>query len=220
MKKFILQTVAICIVVSMAVYAKAPDVFTVSIGDYKKTYPVVAPQGNKAVKIVYIPDFNDNYQLAYEAAQNLVYKLKESGLLKNIQALVVPGDKANMLATVLFRKLREEKQFDPENQIELCILRSSEKGKIAFSQKYNSITGGNKELRMRPDQADRLKGKTVLIFDDVMSTGGTFEATKALVEKVGCKVAAYACVATEGEERNRFSGKPLLYLVHLPVFKG
>lgn len=220
MKKSLIQLVICGALLAETACAKTPDTYMVTIGNYKQEYPVIAPKGNPAVKIVYVADFNDNFKLGQESARALVQKLKEAKLIHQIQAIVVPGDKANMLATLLYLELLNAKRQENKGQesLEFAILRPTEKGQIAFTQAYNSITGGNKELRMRPDQVARLKDKTVLIFDDVISSGGTISGVAKLVEKIGCKIAAYACVGTEGNEREKFEGKPLFHLTHLPVF--
>ena len=195
---------------------KVPDTFTVKIGNFTKIYDVMAPKGDTKVKIVYISDFCDNIKMAESVSLALVEKLREANLLKDIDVVVLPGDKANMLGTLLFEEIRKAK--GPHETPEFCIFRSAEKAQPLHSVNYSSITGGGKKLHMRKDQAERIVDKRVLIFDDVVSTGGTFHATKALVEKCGCKVVGYACVAVEGDARTTFDGKPLIHLINLPVY--
>jgi adenine/guanine phosphoribosyltransferase-like PRPP-binding protein len=203
-------------VASWAAVNKAPDTFTVKIGNFTKVYDVMAPKGDTKVKIVYISDFCDNIKMAESVSLALVEKLKEADLLKDIDVVVLPGDKANMLGALLFEEIRKAK--GPDETPEFCIFRSAEKAQPLHSVNYASITGGGKKLHMRKDQAERIANKRVLIFDDVVSTGGTFNATKALVEKCGCKVVGYACVAVEGDVRTNFDGKPLINLINLPVY--
>jgi hypothetical protein len=187
-------------VASWAAVNKAPDTFTVKIGNFTKVYDVMAPKGDTKVKIVYISDFCDNIKMAESVSLALVEKLKE----------------ADMLGALLFEEIRKAK--GPDETPEFCIFRSAEKAQPLHSVNYASITGGGKKLHMRKDQAERIANKRVLIFDDVVSTGGTFNATKALVEKCGCKVVGYACVAVEGDVRTNFDGKPLINLINLPVY--
>ncbi len=61
---------------------------------------------------------------------------------------------------------------------------------------------------------ERIKGKKVVLIDDVVSTGGTFEALEDLLNKTGAQIAGRAAVLKEG---NNYK-KDLIYLQDLPVF--
>jgi len=67
------------------------------------------------------------------------------------------------------------------------------------------------------DIAQELKGKKVLVVEDVVSTGGTLEAIFTVAEKVGFEIAAVATVLTEGEPRESFKGVPLFNLGHISL---
>jgi adenine phosphoribosyltransferase len=62
---------------------------------------------------------------------------------------------------------------------------------------------------------DLMKGKNVVIVDDVISTGSTLQAMRQIVEKAGSKISAEAAIFTEGEEA-KWAG--IISLGHLPVF--
>jgi adenine/guanine phosphoribosyltransferase-like PRPP-binding protein len=205
---------------SIAAYAAAPAVpqtFKVAFGNFSQEYNVVAPKGNPNVNIVYIPDFSDNYAMGKEAAASLAQKMPKD-VLKKVEVVLVPGDKANMLGTLVYENIAQKRTDAKYGQTSFVILRSAEKGKVENSIQYDSITGGNKTLNIREDQGARIKGKKVLLVDDVLSSGGTLKAAKELSEKYGCEVVAVACVATEGDKRDSFEGKPLFSLTHLPVW--
>ena len=65
--------------------------------------------------------------------------------------------------------------------------------------------------------ADKIRGKKVLVLDDVVSTGGTFHAMERLLKQLDCKVVAYAAVLREGED---FPRDNLYYISDLPIFPG
>lgn len=65
--------------------------------------------------------------------------------------------------------------------------------------------------------ADKIRGKKVLLIDDVVSTGGTFHAMQALLSQLDCKIAGYAAVLKEGTD---FESENLFYIQDLPLFIG
>lgn len=85
-----------------------------------------------------------------------------------------------------------------------------------FDVKVNSITTA-KEQHLYLDKADAelMRGKRILIVDDVISTGESLHAMEELVEKAGGTVAGRMAVLAEGDAQNR---KDIVYLGKLPVF--
>lgn len=79
-----------------------------------------------------------------------------------------------------------------------------------------SITTGLPQLLVL-DEKDRslLAGSTVVILDDVVSTGSTLQGMRALMERAGAVVVKEAAVLTEGD-RSRW--EEILSLGHLPLF--
>ncbi len=74
-----------------------------------------------------------------------------------------------------------------------------------------------KEQKLYLDTADAelMRGKKILIVDDVISTGGSLTALEALVEKAGGIVAGKMAVLAEGDAQDR---SDLIYLEKLPLF--
>lgn len=81
-----------------------------------------------------------------------------------------------------------------------------------------SITTGQPQT-LYLDEKDRelMKGKKVVILDDVISTGSTLQGMRMLLEKAGAKVVGEAAIMTEGE-RARWTH--IIALGHLPLFTG
>ena len=81
----------------------------------------------------------------------------------------------------------------------------------------NSITTSEvQRLYLGDTDADFLKGKRVLIVDDVISTGESLAALEALMDKIGVDVVGKACVLAEGDAKNR---DDIIFLEELPVFE-
>ena len=85
-----------------------------------------------------------------------------------------------------------------------------------FSVTVQSITTA-KEQKLYLDGADAalMKGKKILIVDDVISTGESLKALEALVEKAGGIICGKMAILAEGDAIDR---KDLTYLEPLPLF--
>ena len=85
-----------------------------------------------------------------------------------------------------------------------------------LSVSVNSITTA-KEQKLYLDGADAalMKGKRILIVDDVISTGESLKALEALVEKAGGIICGKMAILAEGDAIDR---EDLIYLEPLPLF--
>ena len=85
-----------------------------------------------------------------------------------------------------------------------------------FSVSVNSITTA-KEQKLYLDGADAalMKGKKILIVDDVISTGESLKALDALVEQAGGTICGRMAILAEGDAIDR---EDLVYLESLPLF--
>lgn len=80
----------------------------------------------------------------------------------------------------------------------------------------NSITTTNSQkLYLNNQDAKKIKGKRVVLVDDVISTGQSLKALERLVEKAGGKVLAKAAILAEGDAKDR---KDIIFLEALPTF--
>ena len=85
-----------------------------------------------------------------------------------------------------------------------------------FESSVKSITTA-KEQKLYLDTADAelMKGKRILIVDDVISTGESLLALEALVNKAGGIIAGRMAVLAEGDAQDR---EDIIYLEKLPLF--
>lgn len=85
-----------------------------------------------------------------------------------------------------------------------------------FESSVRSITTA-KEQHLYLDGADAalMKGKRILIVDDVISTGESLAALEALVNKAGGNIVGRMAILAEGDAQNR---SDLIYLEKLPLF--
>ena len=79
-----------------------------------------------------------------------------------------------------------------------------------------SITTKNEQkLYLGETEVKKIKGKRVLIVDDVISTGESLEAVRQLVKEAGAIEAAACAFLAEGDAADR---KDIIFLEKLPLF--
>jgi adenine phosphoribosyltransferase len=87
---------------------------------------------------------------------------------------------------------------------------------VALMSETLSITTGHKQtLYLDEKDQSALKGRKVVILDDVVSTGSTLQGVEQLMEKAEAEVVATAAVFTEGDEGD---WSKVIALGNLPLF--
>ena len=76
-------------------------------------------------------------------------------------------------------------------------------------------TAAEQTLYLSKEDVSRIKGRRVLILDDVISTGESLIAIERLVEAAGGEIAGEGAVLAEGDAAKR---DDIIYLEELPVF--
>ena len=88
--------------------------------------------------------------------------------------------------------------------------------KKVFAVKVNSITTSKEQLLcIDQDDADYMRGKRVLIVDDVISTGESLKAVEELVNRAGGHIVGRMAILAEGDATQR---DDIIYLEKLPLF--
>ena len=87
-----------------------------------------------------------------------------------------------------------------------------------FSTEVTSITTVNRQmLFIDQNDADYMRGKRVLIVDDVISTGESLKAVEKLVNEAGGHVIGKMAILAEGPAKDR---DDILFLKKLPLFNA
>jgi len=87
-----------------------------------------------------------------------------------------------------------------------------------FESSVRSITtDAEQHLYLDGKDAEKMKGKKILIVDDVISTGESLRALEVLVEKAGGIICGKMAILAEGDAQER---PDLIYLEKLPVFNA
>lgn len=98
------------------------------------------------------------------------------------------------------------------------ILRKSYKpymGAALVAETLSITTGQPQTLILDEKDHDLVKGKRVVIVDDVISTGSTLQGMRDIMEKSGARVMAEAAILTEGDPKN---WEHVISLGNLPLF--
>ena len=125
--------------------------------------------------------------------------------------LIAPEAKAIPLVYEMARQSKAEKYF---------IARKGAKAYMqgTFEVTVKSITTmGVQRLVLDAEDAAMIKGKRMLIIDDVISTGESLHAVEELVKQAGGTVAGRMAVLAEGDAQNR---DDVIVLAPLPLFNA
>jgi adenine phosphoribosyltransferase len=143
-------------------------------------------------------------ELVQACAKALAEKLKRV----DYDALVTPEAKSIPIAHAL----------SVETKKPYVVLRKSCKpymGDAIEAETVSITTGKPQTLFLDAKDRELVKGKRVVLVDDVVSTGSTQQAMRAVMDKAGAQVAAEAAILTEGDP-GKWEG--FIALGHLPVW--
>jgi adenine phosphoribosyltransferase len=88
-------------------------------------------------------------------------------------------------------------------------------GEALKAETLSITTGQPQILVMDEKDRDSMKGKKVILLDDVISTGSTLQGMRMLMDKAGAEVVGEAAILTEGD---RAQWMRIHALGHLPLF--
>lgn len=143
-------------------------------------------------------------ELVIHAAEELKDKLPEVDYLITAEAKGIP------LVQELSRLLGMKRYFVARKSIKPYMTEP------LITEVYSITTQKKQILCLEKEESEMIKGKRILIVDDVISTGESIKAMEALVKKAGGKIQGKAAILAEGESAER---KDIIYLEKLPLFK-
>jgi adenine phosphoribosyltransferase len=105
-----------------------------------------------------------------------------------------------------------------ETQKPYVVLRKAYKPYMGDALKAETLsitTGQPQVLILDEKDKDLIRGKKVIIVDDVISTGSTLQGMRMILDKAGATVSGEAAIFTEGEKSKWLH---IIALGHLPLF--
>ena len=88
-------------------------------------------------------------------------------------------------------------------------------GAALQAETLSITTGQPQTLILDEKDIEMMKGKKVVILDDVISTGSTLQGMRMILEKAGSRIVGEAAIFTEGD---RAQWQNIISLGHLPLF--
>ena len=142
-------------------------------------------------------------ELTEACARELIKKIPEHDYMITAEAKGIP------LIYEMARQMGEKKHF---------IARKAEKvymRDVVSVDVHSITTKAEQHLYLDGYDAQLMKGKKILLVDDVISTGDSLHALETLVTEAGGIICGRACILAEGDAAKR---KDIVYLRELPLF--
>ena len=177
------------------------ETYAVEIAGLKRELPLF--EIKPGLKIAILNILGDT-ELAQASAKELAKKLAE----KQFDVLVTAEAKSIPLAYAL----------SVETKKPYVVLRKAYTlymGDALKAETLSITTGQPQTLILDEKDRELVKGKNVVIVDDVISTGSTLQGMRMILDKAGSTVVAEAAIFTEGD---RAEWMHIVSLGHLPLF--
>ena len=144
-------------------------------------------------------------ELTTACAKELLTKIPEYDYMITAEAKGIP------LAHEMARLAGNQKYFVARKKAKLYM-------QDVFSVTVNTVTTeGQQKLYLDGADAELMKGKRIVIVDDVISTGESLAALEKLVVAAGGNIVGRMAILAEGDAQDR---PDLTYLEKLPLFHG
>ena len=178
----------------------AREYYTINVAGLTRDLPICPVSDTLSIAGFVI--FGD-YELTEACARELIKKIPEHDYIITAEAKGIP------LAHEMARQLGEKKHFVARKNIKVYMV-------DPIAVEVRSITTQKQQtLYIDGADAELMRGKRVLIVDDVISTGESLAAVEKLVTEAGGIIAGKACILAEGDAAKR---DDIVFLEELPLF--
>ena len=178
------------------------EFYTIDVAGVKRDLPLCALTDDLYIGAFVI--FGDQ-ELTVACAKALLEKAPEYDYLISAEAKGIP------LVHEMARQHGDKKYFLARKKPKLYMT-----GVMEVT--VNSITTeGQQKLYLDTADAELMKGKKILIVDDVISTGESLAAIEELVRQTGAEICGKMTILAEGDAQTR---DDIVYLEKLPLFRA
>ena len=128
------------------------------------------------------------------------------------------GENYDIIITAEAKSIPLAYALSLESEKPYAILRKSYKpymGDVLKTETLSITTGKPQVLILDEKDHEMIRGKEVVLLDDVISTGSTLKGMRELMEKAEAKVTAEAAILTEGDPAD---WENIVSLGHIPLF--
>lgn len=177
------------------------ETYAVEVGGIKRDLRLFEIKPGLKIAILNILGDTEFVQIC---AKELAAKLKDT----DYDVLVTAEAKSIPLAHAL----------SVETKKPYVVLRKSYKPYMGDALKAETLsitTGQPQTLILDEKDLELMKGKKVVILDDVISTGSTLQGMKTILDQAGSSIVGEAAIFTEGDQAQWSN---IISLGHLPLF--
>lgn len=143
-------------------------------------------------------------EIVEKSAKELVKKIP-----KDAEVLMTAETKGIPLVAEMARVLGMKRYVVARKSIKLYMK------KPLIVEDQSITTKGKQILCLMDTDAQLIKGKKIVLVDDVISTGGSMTAMEKLAKAAGAEVIGEAAILAEGDAAKR---KDIIFLEELPLF--
>ena len=175
-------------------------IYELDIDGYKAQLPILPlPEG---ISICFF-NLHGNVEMTEHCGKSLAKRLPPCDVL------VTAESKGLQLTHVVARELGQKRYAVARKSKKLYMQDGFE---VAI--KSSITTGKEQKLYVSADDRDLLKGKRVVIVDDVLSTGASLSGLEEVVKVAGGEIVGKAFVLAEGKAAER---KDVIFLAKIPI---
>ncbi len=177
------------------------ETYSIEIAGLKRELPLFEIKPGLRIAILNI--LGDT-ELVQACARELAQKVKDEDF--------------DMIVTAESKSIPLAHSLSVETKKPYIVLRKVYKpymGDVIRAETLSITTGQPQTLILDEKDRESIKGKKVLVLDDVISTGSTLQGMRMVLDKAGATVTAEAAILTEGD---RARWMHIHSLGHLPLF--
>jgi adenine phosphoribosyltransferase len=152
------------------------------------------------------------------AVLNILGDTELVGACARVLAEKLPANSYDVIVTAEAKSIPLAHVLSQETQIPYIVLRKryrSYMGQTLRAETVSITTGQTQQLYLDEKDIALVKGKNVVLLDDVISTGSTLDGMQKIIHKADGKISNIVAILTEGDQEK---WSDIISLGHIPLF--